>query len=109
MDGGVFHAQEISFHTPSQHRVNGEEFPMEMQVVHVGKTIGDTAKHLILSFFFKKSPGVYNKFLEALDFFNLPNPLEKKIDIVKNIFLPNIHFTVNEDGKYNYLFILINV
>ena len=87
MDGGVFHAQEISFHTPSEHTINGEQFPMEMQIKHVGKTIGDTAKHLILSFVFKKSPGIYNKFLEAVDFFNLPNPIEKKIEINKHIIL----------------------
>jgi len=97
MDGGVFHAQEISFHTPSEHKINGEEFPMEMQVLHVGKTVGDTAKHLILSFVFKKSPGVYNKFIEALDFFNLPNPLDKYRDLEKNIFLPNIFFQTNEE------------
>jgi len=97
MDGGVFHAQQISFHTPSEHKINGEQFPMEMQITHVGKTIGDTSKHLILSFLFKKSPGVYNKFLESLDFFNLPNPLDKYRDLEKNLFLPNLFYQVNED------------
>lgn len=99
MDGGVYHAQKISFHTPSEHTINGERFPMEMQILHVGKTIGDTAKHLVLSFVFKKAPGVYNKFLEALDFFNLPNPLDKSRDLEKDLFLPNIFYNVNEEGN----------
>lgn len=99
MDGGVFHAQKISFHTPSQHRINGELFPMEMQVLHVGKTVGDTAKHLILSFLFKKKPGVYNKFIDSLDFFNLPNPLDKFRDLEKDLYLPNVFYQTNEEGK----------
>ncbi len=99
MDGGVYYAQQISFHTPSEHRINGEEFPLEMQITHVGKTIGDTAKHMVLSFLFKKSPGIYNKFIEGLDFFNLPNPLDKVRDLEKSIFLPNIFFQTNEEGK----------
>jgi len=101
MDGGVYHAQEISFHTPSEHRINDEEFPMEMQILHVGKTIGDTSKFLSISFLFKRQPGVYNKFLESIDFFNLPNPLDKVRDLEKDLFLPNIHFNVNEDGNYH--------
>lgn len=99
MDGGVYHAQEISFHTPSEHKINGERFPMEMQILHVGKTVGDTAKHLILSFVFKKVPGVYNRFIDSLDFFNLPNPLDKYRDLEKELFLPNIFFTTKEEGK----------
>lgn len=102
MDGSVYYAQEISFHTPSEHTINGEQFPLEMQVRHIGKSVGDTSKSLILSFVFKKSPGIYNKFLESLDFFNLPNPLDKVRDLEKSIFLPNIFFQVNEDGMYNY-------
>jgi carbonic anhydrase len=103
MDGSVYYAQEISIHTPSEHTIDGEQFPMELQVKHVGKSLGDTSKHLILSFVFKKSPGIYNKFLETLDFFNLPSPLDKVRDIEKALFLPNIFFQVNEDGKLSFL------
>jgi carbonic anhydrase len=98
MDGGVYQAQQISFHTPSQHRIEGEEFPMEVQITHVGKTQGDTSKHLILSFVFKKAPGVYNKFIDDLDFFNLPNPLDKFRDLEKDLYLPNILFQQGEEG-----------
>jgi len=98
MDGGVYHAQEISFHQPSEHKINGERFPMEMNIVHYGQTIGDTSKQLVLSFLFKRSPGINNKFLEKLDIFNLPNPLDKFRDLTKDLFVPDIFFNVNEDS-----------
>ncbi len=99
MDGGVYHAQQISFHTPGEHRINGEQFDMEVQILHVGRTVGDTAKHMVLSFLFKKSPGIYNKFIDAVDYFNLPNPLDKFRDLTKNLFLPNIMYQTFEEGK----------
>ena len=58
MDGGVYNAQELSIHTPSEHTINGEKFDVELQIVHYGQTIGDTAKQVIVSFLFKKSPGI---------------------------------------------------
>lgn len=110
MDGAVYHANQISFHTPSEHRINGEQFAMEMQILHKGKTKGDTAKHLILSFLFKKTPGVYNKFLDTLDIFNLPNPLDKFRDLEKNIFLGEIFYSTNEEGKlFTFKFIFITL
>ena len=96
MDGAVYHAKEISFHIPSEHTINGEKFPMEMNIVHYGQSIGDTAKQLVISILFQKSPGVYNKFLESLDIFNLPNPLDKFRDLDKDLFIPDIFFNVNE-------------
>ncbi len=99
MDGGVYYAQEISFHTPSEHKINGERFPMEIHIVHTGQTVGDTAKHLVLSFLFKRSPGVYSKFIESIEVFNLPNPLDKFRDLQKDIFIPDVFFNENEDSS----------
>ena len=64
-----------------------------MQVIHYGKTKGDIAKQIVLSFLFKKSPGVYNKFIDDLDFFNLPNPNTKKRAILNPIFIPKIFYS----------------
>jgi len=83
LDGGVYVAEEISFHTPSEHKINGQQFDMEMQVVHYGRTKGDIAKQIVFSFLFKKSPGVYNKFIDRLDFFNLPNPTDNFRDLIQ--------------------------
>lgn len=90
MDGTVYKAQEISFHTPSNHRINGKQFPLEISIIHYGVTKGDIGKQLILSFVFDAAPGIYNSFLEDLDVFNLPDPVEGKKPIGKTLYIPKI-------------------
>jgi len=90
LDGVVYIAEEIVFHTPSEHTINGERFDMEMQVIHKGKTKGDIAKKVVFSVLFKQKPGVYNKFLEKIDVFNLPNQNDKYREIRENLFIPYV-------------------
>lgn len=97
LDGSVYMAQEIVFHTPSEHTINGVKFDMEMQVIHYGKSVGDTLKSLILSFLFKAKPGSFNKFVDKLDFFDLPNPLNKARELSKPLFIPHILQDSNEE------------
>lgn len=97
LDGGVYVAQEIVFHTPSEHTINGVYYDMEMQIIHYGKSVGDIAKQMILSFLFKAKPGVYNKFLDKLDFFNLPNSVDSFRDINQDLFIPSIFYTTEDD------------
>ncbi len=97
LDGGVFIAEEISFHTPSEHKIDGRTFDMEMQVVHFGRTKGDIAKQVILSFLFKSTPGVYNKFIDKLDFFNLPNPTDDYRELSQDFFIPSVFFSTDDD------------
>ncbi|MFM7854740.1 MAG: carbonic anhydrase family protein, partial [Flammeovirgaceae bacterium] len=92
LDGSVFTAEEIVFHSPSEHQINGKNYDMEMQIIHYGKTKGDIAKQVVLSFLFTKSPGVYNKFIDDLDFFNLPNPYTKQRAILNSIYIPKIFY-----------------
>ncbi len=92
LDGSVYKAQEIVFHTPAEHTINGRRYDMEMQIIHYGQTKGDIAKQLILSFLFEKKPGVYNKFIDDVDFFNLPNMINKEKDLVNNIYIPKIFY-----------------
>jgi hypothetical protein len=70
---------------------------MEMQVVHYGRSKGDIAKQVILSFLFKKVPGVYNKFIDKLDFFNLPNPLDNYKDLNQDFYIPSVFYTTEDD------------
>jgi len=97
LDGGVYQATEIIFNTPSNHRINGEKFDMEMQVVHKGISKGDIAKKVVLCFLFKKKPGATNKFLDKLELFNLPNPLEPYRELDSNVFIPNVLLQSDED------------
>jgi len=98
LDGSVYLAKEIKFHTPSEHTINGKSYDMEMQVIHYGQTKGDIAKQLVLSFLFEKKPGAYNKFIDDIDFFNLPSPVHRERDILNNLYLPKIFYSANDDG-----------
>jgi carbonic anhydrase len=96
LDGGLYTAEEIVFHTPSEHQINGRTYDMEMQVVYYGKSQGDIAKQVLLCFLFKKKAGVYNKFIDDLDFFNLPNPNTKMKAILNPLFIPKIFYNANK-------------
>jgi len=44
--------------------------------------------HLFYAFLFKKKAGIYNKFIDKLDIFNLPNRNELYRDIAESLFIP---------------------
>jgi carbonic anhydrase len=98
LDGAVYNAEEIVFHTPAEHLINGRRYEMEMQVIHYGQTKGDIAKQVVLSFLFEKKPGIYNKFIDDIDFFNLPNPVSKERDLINNLFIPKVFYTADDDN-----------
>ena len=92
LDGALYTAEEIVFHSPAEHQIDGKYFDMEMQIIHYGKSSGDIAKQLVLSFVFERKAGVYNKFIDDLDFFNLPNLNTKKRPILNSLFIPKIFY-----------------
>lgn len=97
LDGAVYTAQNIIFHTPSEHTIDGKRYDMEMQIIHFGQTKGDIAKQVVLSFLFEKKPGKYNKFIDDVDFFNLPSASMKERDILNNLYIPKILHSSEED------------
>jgi carbonic anhydrase len=92
LDGAVFKAEEITFHTPSNHKIDGKSFPLEVSIIHYGISKGDIAKQVILSFLFEKKAGIYNQFIDDLDFLNLPNTSQKVKNIINKIYIPKILF-----------------
>lgn len=99
-NGGVFQAEEIQFHSPAEHKINGKSFDLEVQIIHSGISKGDIAKQVVLSFLFEKKPGIENLFINDIDVFNLPNALNKEIDLTNPIFIPKLFYEFNpEDGK----------
>lgn len=96
MDGAIYFAQEIVIHTPAEHTIMGKTYDMELQIIHYGQSKGDIAKQLILSFVFEKTPGVYNKFIDDLDIFNLPNPLTIERELTNNIYIPKIFYSADD-------------
>lgn len=90
MDGAVYYAQEIVIHTPAEHKIDGKTYPMEIQVIHYGQSVGDIAKQLVLCFLFEVKPGAHNKFIESLNYYNLPNESNPKVALLDPIYIPNI-------------------
>jgi carbonic anhydrase len=90
LDGAVYYAEEIVFHTPSEHKLNGKQYDLEVQIIHYGQSKGDIAKQLTLSFLFEAKAGIYNKFIDDIDFFNLPDIMNPQVDLIKEIYIPKI-------------------
>lgn len=97
IDGAVYFCEEIIIHTPAEHTIDGKKYDMEIQFVHFGQTKGDIAKQVVLSFLVEKQAGVYNKFFDDLDFFNLPNPIKKTRDLESSIFINKIFYDSESD------------
>lgn len=97
LDGTVYHAEEIIFHSPAEHTINGVRHEMEMQVVAYGQSKGDIAKQVVISFLFEQKPGVYNKFIDDVDFFNLPSKYFTEKDIVNNLFIPKVLYSSDSE------------
>lgn len=99
-DGGVYRGEEIVFHTPAEHTINGKKFDMEIQVIHYGVSKGDIAKQVTLSFLFYVKPGVFNEFLDKIDVYNLPNEIDEFKDLVKPLYLPSIFYSTIKQNPY---------
>ena len=102
LDGNSFKAKEIVFHTPSQHKIDGKFYDMEMEVIHEGESPDVIAEHLTLSILFEATPGVYNKFLDDLDFFNLPGPTQRKKNLKSKINLNKIFYEIQSTSYPNW-------
>lgn len=99
LDGSVYIGEEIVFHTPAEHKINGKAFDMEMQVIYYGRSKGDIAKQVVLSFLFEKRPGAYNKFLDDIDFFSLPTAANPERDIIHDLYIPKVFHASSDDTE----------
>jgi carbonic anhydrase len=99
LDGTVYYAEEIVFHTPAEHTIDGVRHDMEMQVLHYGRSKGDIAKQAVVSFIFKKSPGMFSKFFDSFDIFQLPNQIFQKSKLVNDIDLNRLFYDIEYEGE----------
>ena len=67
-----------------------------MQIIHYGKTKGDIAKQVVVSFLFEKEPGASNQFIDSLDFYNLPSPINKIRNLKEGLFINKIFYSEND-------------
>ncbi len=87
----AFQLLQFHFHTPSEHRVDGEEFPLEMHLVHrnsddelmvVGVLIREGAAHATLDRIFGELPGQPGDH-ETVNRFELPGLLPHRLQSVR--------------------------
>lgn len=102
LDGTVYYAEEIVFHTPAEHTIDGVRHDMEMQILHYGRSKGDIAKQAVVSFIFKRSPGMFPKFFDSFDILQLPNEIFKKSKIVNDIDLNRLFYDVEYEGETTF-------
>jgi carbonic anhydrase len=98
-DGTVYYATDIKFHSPSEHTIEGVRFPLEVSIIHEAKSKGDFGKKVSVSFLFTAKPGIYNKFIDTIEFFNLPNPFDKVRTLHNKLFIPDILNNIDEDSS----------
>jgi carbonic anhydrase len=96
-DGTIYQAEEITFHTPSNHKINGKQYDLEVTIIHSGVSKGDIGRQATLSFLFERVPGAHNLFFEDFDLFNLPNPLTKVTKLLKSLYIPKLLYTKSDD------------
>ena len=69
-DGKTYEFQQLHFHTPSEHRVDGITYPMEVHLVHTrpGAEEGGPPDYLVIGAFYRmgKSNGFLKSFLGAI-------------------------------------------
>lgn len=80
INGVKYTLKQFHFHTPSEHTVNGESFPMEMHMVH----LSDQNKIAVISFLFKES--TENNEEIALLINNLPKQKGEQINLNGEVF-----------------------
>ncbi|KAF2709747.1 carbonic anhydrase [Pleomassaria siparia CBS 279.74] len=62
--GTDFRLKQFHMHTPSEHRINDEYYPLEVHMVHEG--VSDTSSLAVISILFQLSTGASNPLLSGL-------------------------------------------
>jgi carbonic anhydrase len=79
IDGTKYEVSEIQFKTPSDHKIKGQGFAMEVQIIHEA-VAGDYKKSLILAVLYQKKAGAKLPFFNHLDILSLPNINNKETE-----------------------------
>ena len=95
-NGVTYTASKLTFHTPSNHMIEGKQFDMEISVIYQN----DTNSQVMLSFLIESFPGVENKFFKNIDFFDLPNEEENRKELISSLNIVDL-FDFEPDSKNN--------
>jgi carbonic anhydrase len=92
-DGRTYAFRQFHFHTPSEHVVDGERFPLEMHMVH--QCPGDASAYLVLAVLFREGPPdkFLDEFVRAIPATPGQEVTSTEIDICE-VFSPRDHYFV---------------
>lgn len=76
-----YECNEIRFHTPAEHTIEGRKFDLEIQFIYHPTSEGDFKKKAAVAFLALQGSGKNNRFLDGLDLMNLPNVYQLKMDV----------------------------
>ncbi|KAL5546404.1 hypothetical protein UlMin_006091 [Ulmus minor] len=95
--GSNYRLRQCHWHTPSEHKINGESFDLELHMVHINNTTGQIAVVGILYIYGPSDP-----FLSLLyeQIRNLQSGI-KKIDL-ENVYPGNVEFPKSSRKYYRY-------
>jgi len=85
----TYKVTEVQIHTPSDHYLNGKQYPLEVQIIHKAISVGDAKKRAVFSILFERTPGAKNTFFEDVDVYDMPHPLNTEktmVDTTLNLF-----------------------
>lgn len=101
-DYSEFEARELHFKTPSEHTINGQYYPMEIQAIFWPISQQAFRDKLIVSWLVESTPGGTNQFMDKLDLLNLPSKSNTKIKISEKPVMLNLQgmFLSNEVEKF---------
>ena len=102
LDGVTYKAEEVRFHSPAEHIIDGKKYDMEIEIIHTGQNKENISKQLVVSILAIKVPGKYNKFMDDLDIFNLPNGLQKSKKVTHNLNINKLLLNTEDNDYYNF-------
>ena len=102
MDYAEYSCNEIRFHTPGEHTIDGRKFSMEIQLIYHPTTEGDYKKKAAMAFLVNQIPGKTNEFFEFMEFLELPNIYKRKMRFKKNFDIDVEKLFIDDEDKYEY-------
>lgn len=106
IDYAEYSCNEIRFHTPAEHTIDGRKYDMEIQFIYHPISEGDYKKKAGLVFLVQQKPGKNNDFFNFMDFLELPNIYKEKMDLKDNvkIDIEKLFQDTDDDFEYNGYF-----
>jgi len=109
VSGVPYTAHQVTFHSPSEHRIDGRSAPLEMQIFHARTVLNPVTgakepEYTILSVLFYESAEEESEFLNDLSFNLLPGRgLTKVLPAPFNLYkLKGVEDTSGAGGYYSY-------